>query len=478
MAPLARDVIWLPAVENRGEGVFLGFKKERIDEWLKRKAVLDRARQLAEGFGCWCEEHPKSGRQFVGAPYIMLHSLSHLLITALALECGYPSSSIRERVYAGESGYGILLYTGSADAEGTMGGLVEAGKQIERHLKAALYMAGLCSNDPVCRRARPEQPSRAPIPPRSSVPRLPAHRRDFLRAVQRPSRPGAGGGDGGQSGGGILQAVTAMSTEFQHLTSSSLRASRCRPAHRPPVSCLQRGGVARLLPWRRPHGDCRPNAAIGRRRTAPPHLALLLDTIAQTRACEAPEGKGVDLVWSGPVAKGLPNRDTGSVVRELFHSATDEVLLAGYAIHQGRDVFRALAERMDAEPALRVRMFLDIQRNLGDTSPAPVLLSEFVRRFRTKEWPGNRLPEVFHDPRSLAVDAVKRSSLHAKCVVVDRRVAFVSSANFTEAAQERNIEVGVLIRSPRFAEPLAERFEVLAVQGVLLPLSFEAIETR
>jgi hypothetical protein len=80
----------------------------------------------------------------------MLHSLSHLLITAVSLECGYPASSIRERVYAVEAGYGILLYTGSPDAEGTLGGLVEAGRQIGRHLEAALELGRLCSNDPVC----------------------------------------------------------------------------------------------------------------------------------------------------------------------------------------------------------------------------------------------------------------------------------------------------------------------------------------
>lgn len=158
MAPLARDITWLPAVENRGEGVFLSFKKERIEEWVKRNPVRDRAKQLVAGFDCWLEEHPKSGQKFFGAPYIMLHSLSHLLITSLALECGYPSSSIRERVYAGESGYGILLYTGTADAEGTMGGLVEAGKHIDRHLKAALEMGRLCSNDPVCAQHDPCSP--------------------------------------------------------------------------------------------------------------------------------------------------------------------------------------------------------------------------------------------------------------------------------------------------------------------------------
>jgi hypothetical protein len=158
MAPVARDVTWLPAVENRGEGIFLGFKKERIEAWFKQKAVQDRARQLSAGFDCWFEEHRKSGRTFPGPRYILLHSLSHLLITSLALECGYPSSSIRERVYAGDSGYGILLYTGTSDAEGTMGGLVEAGKHIDRHLKAALEMGGLCSNDPVCAQHDPCSP--------------------------------------------------------------------------------------------------------------------------------------------------------------------------------------------------------------------------------------------------------------------------------------------------------------------------------
>jgi hypothetical protein len=85
----------------------------------------------------------------------MLHSLSHLLITAMSLECGYPASSIRERVYAGSAGCGILLYTGSPDAEGTLGGLVEAGRRIAHHMKEALERGGLCSNDPVCAQHEP-----------------------------------------------------------------------------------------------------------------------------------------------------------------------------------------------------------------------------------------------------------------------------------------------------------------------------------
>ncbi|HEX5270195.1 MAG TPA: DUF1998 domain-containing protein, partial [Gemmataceae bacterium] len=157
-APLAREVSWLPAVENRGEGVFVQFGKAAIDTWLARDEVQKHGRRLKAGFDAWKAEHPHSQREFPGLPYFLLHSLSHLLLTAVSLECGYPASSIRERVYALESGYGILLYTGSPDAEGTLGGLVEAGRQIGRHLETALELGRLCSNDPVCAQHEPQGP--------------------------------------------------------------------------------------------------------------------------------------------------------------------------------------------------------------------------------------------------------------------------------------------------------------------------------
>ncbi len=149
-AALARETKWVPGIENRGEGIFLLFSEDAIKAWQDRPAVKARGRQLLAGFQCWLEDHTASRREFFGLPYIMLHSLSHLLITAVALECGYPASSIRERIYASSAGYGILLYTGTADAEGTLGGLVEVGRRISYHIENALELGRLCSNDPVC----------------------------------------------------------------------------------------------------------------------------------------------------------------------------------------------------------------------------------------------------------------------------------------------------------------------------------------
>jgi hypothetical protein len=157
-APLAKEVTWVPAIENRGEGVFLGFRKSDIDAWLALEPVKTRERRWKAALEAWKARRPMATQEFPGLPYILLHSLSHLLLTAISLDCGYSASSIRERIYAGEKGYGILLYTGSADSEGTLGGLVETGKKVGRYLRDALELGRLCSNDPVCSQHSPDHP--------------------------------------------------------------------------------------------------------------------------------------------------------------------------------------------------------------------------------------------------------------------------------------------------------------------------------
>ena len=161
-ASLSREADWLPAVENRGEGIFLQFSAEHVDDWLKRPGVSAWGQSLNRGTQEWLNSHKNSKRRFPGLPYILLHSFSHMLLTAISLECGYPASSIRERIYAFPNvGYGILLYTASSDAEGTLGGLVEAGREISTHVRRALTLGELCSNDPVCAQHNPADPEEA-----------------------------------------------------------------------------------------------------------------------------------------------------------------------------------------------------------------------------------------------------------------------------------------------------------------------------
>jgi hypothetical protein len=157
LASLALDTRWLPAVENRGEGVFIALDPDAVEDWTKRPAVKQRARAFRHGVqGTSKKPIPIEQVEQIHMPYVMLHSLSHLLLTAIALECGYAAASIRERIYVREGAYGILLYTGTPDAEGTLGGLVQVGRKIGRHLEAALELGRLCSNDPVCAQHKPD----------------------------------------------------------------------------------------------------------------------------------------------------------------------------------------------------------------------------------------------------------------------------------------------------------------------------------
>ncbi len=148
-AQIALEPQWFPAVENRGEGLFIQLRAQAVKSWVERPAVRQRLEDLAIGHQRWAEDR-KLHRPFPGGPYVLLHTLSHLLIQSLAMRCGYPATSIRERIYAETQGFGLLLYTGSPDAEGTLGGLVQEARHTEDHLTNALWMGALCSNDPIC----------------------------------------------------------------------------------------------------------------------------------------------------------------------------------------------------------------------------------------------------------------------------------------------------------------------------------------
>ncbi|HEY8430053.1 MAG TPA: DUF1998 domain-containing protein, partial [Sandaracinaceae bacterium] len=160
-APLGLTTNWLPATEILGEGVFVQLDEAAVREWEERPAVKARADELRRGYELWkgtlsarAQDHTPD---FLGVRYYLLHSLSHLLISAISLECGYSASAIRERIYCGPSARdpstpmaAILLSTGSSGTEGTLGGLVEQGRRIRAHLRRAWELGRLCANDPVC----------------------------------------------------------------------------------------------------------------------------------------------------------------------------------------------------------------------------------------------------------------------------------------------------------------------------------------
>lgn len=151
-------VRWLPGARITGEGIFVRFSEHALTEW----AGQDRVKTRAAGLQAEIDNRVKKGkgRPFLVTPRLLfIHSFAHSLMLRLSLECGYSSGALRERVYAQEmpgdpqkSMSGLLVYTGSTDSEGTLGGLVSLGEErsLERVIRSAIEEAKWCSSDPIC----------------------------------------------------------------------------------------------------------------------------------------------------------------------------------------------------------------------------------------------------------------------------------------------------------------------------------------
>ncbi|MBK7878893.1 MAG: DUF1998 domain-containing protein [Planctomycetes bacterium] len=166
-APLSRSApTWVPATEVRGEGVFLRLREDTLSAWLAGDEAkkLDAEFRRAHVAFRRARNIPNPEDQYPGLRYVVLHSLSHTLLRQFAIECGYSSASIEERIYSAEPEAeggpmaGILLFTAAADSEGTLGGLVALGEPdpLRRHLTVGLQRLELCSSDPLCAEHRPD----------------------------------------------------------------------------------------------------------------------------------------------------------------------------------------------------------------------------------------------------------------------------------------------------------------------------------
>jgi len=204
---------------------------------------------------------------------------------------------------------------------------------------------------------------------------------------------------------------------------------------------------------------------------APQHAAIIVDAIADARESAIDPAQILDLVLSGPELPGITTADTLTTVRTLIAEARREVFMIGYTVHNAKTIFEPLASRM-AEDNLRVVFCIEIGRSMGDSSLDSEIVHRFAHEFREKHWPWPNLPDLYYDPRSLSPDPLRRSSLHAKCVIADRTRAIITSANFTEAAWLRNVEIGMVVKHESIVSRLADYVDGLIAKRLLYRCRF------
>jgi hypothetical protein len=159
LQPLSKSGLnWLPAIEVRGEGIFVSLEARRLASWQANKAVLKRAATIqsyAESNVLNADNEKVEVTAALGARYLLLHALAHVLMKQLALQCGYSSASLRELMYVGTDNRdmaGLLIYTATSDADGTLGGLQRQGesRRFGDMFAESIRANEWCSSDPLC----------------------------------------------------------------------------------------------------------------------------------------------------------------------------------------------------------------------------------------------------------------------------------------------------------------------------------------
>ncbi len=210
-------------------------------------------------------------------------------------------------------------------------------------------------------------------------------------------------------------------------------------------------------------GALAPAAALALAGLDRPATLTALRLVLAERAYRPPPR--LDLVWSGPEAAGSASHDTERVVRDLFESAQRNVIVGGYAFDTPNILAPLHAAMRDR--GVDATLFLEIDGHADTVAGADAYATRVIDRFFHDVWTfGAPRPRVYYDPRT-AAPGPPWASLHAKCIVVDDARALVTSANFTDRGQTRNIEVGVRVDDPVFASELSAQWRLLVSAGIV-----------
>lgn len=169
----------------------------------------------------------------------------------------------------------------------------------------------------------------------------------------------------------------------------------------------------------------------------------------------------VDLLWTGPATSNMPMRRSDQGLYELINSAKDEILIVSFAVYRVPTIIESLQEA--SQRGVMVRFILELAAASGNKITFDIAdeLKTSLPKAILLYWP---LAKRERDERA------RYGTLHAKCAITDRSVAFISSANLTEYAMELNMELGVLIQGGGLPKRIASHFDELIARRVLVEI--------
>ena len=451
---------WLPCSEVRGEGIFIRFSEDAVLEWEARYLESGASAILRDGHHAWRDRRnlpPDEG--WPGERYVLLHSLAHVLIRELALECGYTASSIRERLYASstpseEPMAGVLLYTSAPDSEGTLGGLVSLGEPEQlgtaaapgaRARSAVLVGSALLRARPAHRQLRSCR----------RLSRVPVRLRDIVRAGQPVPRPCHARPHPRPCRRGVLRRAMnvddTVAAVLERLSDAQIEslADTCEPLRRPT------SGLATVVAGAPPASVDAVTAVASAWATSPEltGAGIALALRSALRARREADRRQARPVWTGPGSVGV-QRLTSAVLHGLVTGARERILLVSYAAYTLPELAADLADAIGRGCDVDV-VFETEEDSAGAYSGPHSKPFGAVTGLRRWRWPPGQRDQP-------------GAALHAKVLVVDGCRALVGSANLTHRALQANLEAGVLVEDEAVAAALERHVRSLMDEGTLV----------
>ena len=166
-----------------------------------------------------------------------------------------------------------------------------------------------------------------------------------------------------------------------------------------------------------------------------------------------------ELVWTGPPTPVVPVRQTEQVLSDLIHGAERSLTITSFGIYQVPRLVDALGLALDRGIAIRIVMGdREVHSDQAIEQQRRQLGRSVAGRATLLQWP--------HDRRSRDEQG-HAGMMHVKAAVADSRAAFLTSANLTEAALERNMELGVLFRGGNVPAAIDRLIDALVESGEL-----------
>jgi cardiolipin synthase len=147
---------------------------------------------------------------------------------------------------------------------------------------------------------------------------------------------------------------------------------------------------------------------------------------------KAASEQSTELVWTGPTTPFVSARRTEQALLEVINSAAQTLIITSFIAYDVSTIVKALNAACDQ--GVIVSMLLELPQQYGGR-----VSFDAIGKMR------NLVPAAWLYAWEQKDDEFSGGSVHAKVAVADGRVCFITSANLTGHAMEKNMEAGVLI---------------------------------